>query len=186
MFVPTALLALWCFAAAYSTNDTLPGDVLPVSYELQVATDLARSTFTGRVCVTVRAVLPTCRVTMNAAAGMLVIVARVTDRETGRPLTVAWHRVTANDQRLTVQLHGAEHTRKCLLPLREYVVDVHYESALRDDGIGYYGSSYAENGRDKYAPPQLMDGRAGSTRAPPGSGVALEAIIYGRPTVVLT
>lgn len=153
--VPTALLALWWFAAsaaaADSVNDTLPGDVLPVSYELHVATDLARSTFTGRACVTVRAAVPTCRVTMNAAAGMLVAVVRVTDRETGRPLTVAWHRLTANDQRLTVELHGTEHTRKCLLPHREYVVDVRYESALRDDGAGYYRGSYADNGRDKYA-----------------------------------
>lgn len=161
LFVPTALLALCWFAAADNLNDTLPDDVWPVSYELHVATDLERSTFTGRACITVRTALATCRVTMNAAAGMLVAVVRVTERDTGRPLTVAWHRLTANDQRLTVELHGAEHTRKCLLPHRPYVVDVHYESALRDDGVGYHRGSYAENGRNKYA------GRAGSTRAAP-------------------
>lgn len=68
---------------------------------------------------------------MNAAAGILVAVVRVTERDTGRPLTVAWHRLMANDQRLTVELRGAEYTRKCLLPHRPYVFDVHYESALR-------------------------------------------------------
>lgn len=152
LYVPLTVLALARCAAAVTeaaADDAhrLPADVRPVSYELRVATDFALFTFAGQVRVTVRADRLTCRVTMNAAADLRVTDVRVTDRETGGSLTVAGYRATADDERLTVELDSAEW---CLVPSREYVVDVEYDARLRDDMAGYYRSSYAEYGREKY------------------------------------
>lgn len=155
LHLPLTVLALAAAAAAAADDaHRLPADVRPVSYELRVATDFALFTFAGRARVTVRADRPTCRVTMNAAADLRVTGVRVTDRETGGPLTVAGYRATADDERLTVELNG---TDRCLVQSREYAVDVEYDGRLRDDMAGYYRSSYAEHGREKY---ERHDGRS--------------------------
>lgn len=128
------------------TEFRLPDDVTPVSYALRVATCFDRFHYSGTVEIAVRANRPTCAVTMNVK-DVRVTAVRVVDRKSGEPLTVAGYRSDDANERLVVRLNR---TDRCLTRTRHYVVTVDFGAPLRDDMIGYYRSSYRENGVTKY------------------------------------
>jgi len=127
----------------------LPDDVRPVSYALEVATDLDAFAYTGRVSVVVRATARTCRIVLNAKDVRATAV-EVLDRHLDENVPVAGFRPVRRNEQLVIALNG---TRKCLTPSRTYVVRVAFEGSLADDMSGYYRSSYRENNVTKYVGP---------------------------------
>lgn len=143
----------WSNGAAFSIDDDakemdvfrLPGDVIPVTYELRVATDLESFTHSGRVRTDVVATSATCLIVMNAK-DLHVTGVVVTDRKSGQSLTtVDWTLVDRNEQ-LIVQLNR---TTGCLIPTRSYTIDLDYDGTLRTDMSGFYRSWYKEDDQIK-------------------------------------
>lgn len=142
-----------------SANDTvaagtmdafrLPSDVVvPVSYQLQVATDFERFAYSGRVDVVVRAIGRSCRIIMNVK-DVRVTEVTVIDRKTNANVPVAEFYPVRRNEQLVIALNDTGKT--CLVPSRLYSVNVTFNASLRDDMSGYYRSSYAENDVTKYA-----------------------------------
>ncbi|KAL5244502.1 hypothetical protein ACI65C_011912 [Semiaphis heraclei] len=134
-----------------ATNDTagvyrLPDGVTPVSYALRVDTDLDRLSYSGSVEITIiTSVSPKlCRIVLNAK-DVWVTGVRVTDVNTGVPLTVTERQLVEGDEQLIVTVDG-----RCLIPARHYVVAIDFQAPLRDDMSGYYRSSYREGNVTKW------------------------------------
>lgn len=124
----------------------LPNEVIPVSYALDVATDFANLSFSGRVEIVVRSMARTCKITMNAK-DLDVTDIEVIDYRSNMSLPVVDYHIVDRNEQLIVVLND---TSLCLIPTRWYTLKITYGAFLRDDMSGYYKSSYRENNEIKY------------------------------------
>lgn len=138
-----------------STNDAgtaemdvfrLPKNVLPVSYNLTVATDFESFTYSGQVDIVVHASLKTSQIVLNAK-DIKVTGVEVIDQASNDLLTVDDHYLVDKNEHLIIVLN---HSSGGLIPLRSYIVKITFEASLRDDLDGFYKSSYKENNVTKY------------------------------------
>lgn len=123
----------------------LPKNVLPLSYNLAVATDFDSFTYSGQVDIVVHAKLMTYRIFLNAEY-MEVTKVEVIDQMSNDSLTVDDHYLVYKNENLIIVLNRSSG----LIPFRLYVVKITFEASLRDNLHGFYISSYKEDNVTKY------------------------------------
>lgn len=124
----------------------LPTNVIPVSYDLGVATDFVNMTYFGRVDIVIRASVMTCQIVLNAK-DLLVTGVEVFDQKLNKPLTVLDRYLVEKNEQLVIVLND---TVTCLIGSRTYVIKVTFRASFRNDTVGFYKSSYKENDVTKY------------------------------------
>lgn len=124
----------------------LPTDIVPLSYGLEVATEFANFTYTGKVEIVVQTTTKACQIVLNAK-DILVTEVQVIDLRSNIPLNIAKYYLVDKNEQLVIELND---TIRCLTASRPYVVKVTFEASLRNDMSGYYKSSYKENNVTKY------------------------------------
>lgn len=115
----------------------LPGDTEPRLYTLRVEPNLKmeNASFTGSVDIKVAVKTTTSRITLNAK-GLVLHEIRVTDENTNRDIGV--HSWSYAEDREQVMISMDRH----VLANRIYTICIRFEGILRDDGTGFFKSSY--------------------------------------------
>lgn len=124
----------------------LPANVMPVSYDLEVATDFVNMTYFGRVHIVIQASVTTCQIVLNAK-DLLVAEVEIFDQKLNKALTVVDRYLVEMNEQLVIVLND---TVTCLIGSRTYVVNITFGAPFRNDTVGFYRSSYKENDVTKY------------------------------------
>lgn len=128
----------------------LPAGVSPVSYHLEVATDLERLSYAGRVTIVFKmsvSAVAANQIVLNSK-DLRVTGVELVDRNTNKSNAVTQYYTVDKNEQLVIELNCS--TVRCLVPNRLYAVDVAFEAPLRNDMSGYYKSSYKGNNVTKY------------------------------------
>lgn len=115
----------------------LPGDTEPRLYTLRVVPNLMseNASFTGSVDIKVAVKTTTSAITLNSK-GLVLQEIRVTDENTDRNIGVkSW---SYKEDREQVMISMDRH----VLANRIYTISIRFEGILRDDGTGFFKSSY--------------------------------------------
>lgn len=127
-------------------NDRLPGDTVPLAYNLHLAPgyDAGSGAYAvgGQVEILIAVVNITPNVTLNARDLEIKSVA-ITELVTQTAVEVDGHDLFENEQ-MTV------YANKNLLAGRRYQVKIVFQGPLRDDMTGLYRSAYRERNVTKY------------------------------------
>lgn len=119
----------------------LPNNIFPVSYVLEVETDLVNMMYSGNVEIIVKATARTCQIILNAK-DVTVTEIEVIDQTSTDTLKVADRYLVENNEQYIIILNE---TVRCLEPSISYIVKATFRASLRDDMSGYYKSSYKED-----------------------------------------
>ncbi len=114
----------------------LPPGVSPQRYELHLAPDLDKATFTGKVRIEAHLAAPTATITMNAA-DLAVQTATVT--AAGGPTHDATTELDAAAERVTLNL-GQE------IDSGDIVITIEFSGILNDKLHGFYRSTFVDSG----------------------------------------
>ncbi|VVC40903.1 Hypothetical protein CINCED_3A018294 [Cinara cedri] len=135
-FVAFALVPRGGFAVQNGYG-RLPDNTVPETYVLSVVPNFetANASFTGHVCILVEVKTTTPVITLNSK-DLVIHKVNVTDKFTNRNVKVnSWKYAVDHEQ---VEIYVDEH----VLANRKYTVCIFFRGILRDDGIGFFRSSY--------------------------------------------
>ncbi|XP_067141359.1 aminopeptidase N-like [Centruroides vittatus] len=123
----------------------LPPTLVPENYLLEIRPYLAphNLTFRGSVLVTVTCALPTKNVTVHSN-NLTVDETRVTDSNDNSTLTVEWLEEDEENQFLIL------HLDRSLRVGNVYRIFFRFSGVLNDSKVGFYWSSYQEDGATEY------------------------------------